>query len=119
MSTSASIEQHLSAFADAFVVPARRERWKYLLARRRKRAFQDSSKLMNHLEMRLGKQVDGEFELSLDTQGVFYDSYDGPRWMSLEQAQTASQNHDALFSVTPGKLAIYWSHEGWSWLFRC
>ena len=118
MSISTSTEQHLSAFVDAFVVPARRERWKYLLARRRKGALRDSTRLMGHLDMRLSKQVDGNFELTLNTQGVFYDFYHEPRLISLEKAEDASRNQDAILSVIPGKLAVYWSHEGWSWLFR-
>jgi hypothetical protein len=70
MNTPSSIEQHLSAFVDAFVVPARRERWKYLLARRSKGASRDSSKLMNHLDMRFCKQVDGSFGLAPNTEGA-------------------------------------------------
>lgn len=93
MNTPASTEQHLSAFVDAFVVPARRERWKYLFARRSKGAFRDSSKLMNHLDMRFCKQVDGDFELTPDPQGVFYDFYDEPRSMRLRQAEAAGQDH--------------------------
>lgn len=118
MGGSVSIEQHLSGFVDAFVVPARRERWKYLLARKGKGAFRDSSKLMDYLDPRFCKQVDGAFGLPGDTHGVFYDFYDEPRLTSLQEANEVGQNEDALFSAVAGKLAIYWSHEGWSWLCR-
>jgi hypothetical protein len=118
MGGSVSLEQHLSAFAEAFVAPARRERWKYLLVRRSKGAFRDSSKLMDHLDTRFCVQVDGAFGVPEDTQGAFYDFHDEPRLMSLREAIQAGQDNDALFSAIPGKLAIHWSHEGWSWLCR-
>src|SRR4051794_13575848 len=70
MNTPASVEQHLSAFVDAFVVPTRRERWKYLLAHRSKGAYRDSSQLMTHLDAQYCKQVDGDFKVNLKAQGI-------------------------------------------------
>ncbi len=112
------LDGHLAAFVDAFVVAIRRERWKDLLLLRRNRAFRDSSKLMDHLDTRFCRRVDGAFGLARDVRGVFYDFSEEPHWTSLQEARERGEHHDAIFSVVPGKVAIHWSHEGWSWLCR-
>lgn len=71
-----------------------------------------------HLDERFCKRVDGAFGISSETQGVFYDFHGEPRLMSLEDAEAAGEGQDAIFSAVPGKLAIHWSHEDWSWLCR-
>ncbi len=111
-------DQHLAAFAEAFVLSIRRQRWKDLLSRRTKAAFRERSKLMDHLDPRFCKRVDGAFGLKSDLEGVFYDFYAEPRCICLREAQQLGEYHDAIFSAVPGKIAIHWSHEGWSWLCR-
>jgi hypothetical protein len=112
------LDQHLSEFVDAFVVPDRRERLKYIFARRGKNAREEGSSLFTHLDERLCKQVDGGFGLDDDAQGVFYDFRHEPRPATLREAVRAAGGDDVLFSIVPGKLAVFLSHEGWSWLCR-
>ena len=48
--------------------------------------------------------------------GVFYDFYGEPEVKSLSEAIALGNHSDAIFSLDPGRLAIHFSHEGWSWL---
>jgi hypothetical protein len=112
------IEQHLATFAAAFVVPAKRSRWIELLARRGRNAFHNSSKLMDALDARYCVRVDGALGLDLPRLGVFYDFYSDPTIKTLADALAEGSNHDAIFSLEPGRLAIHFSHEGWVWLCR-
>jgi hypothetical protein len=67
------VDQHLAAFIDAFVVPGRRERLHYVISHRGKKARQEGAVLMNHLDERFCKQVDGAFGLDAGAQGALYD----------------------------------------------
>jgi len=111
-------DHHLQAFVTAFVLAARRERWQLLLSQRRRNTFSSKAKLMEALDKRYCLQVDGAWQLPSTRQGVFYDFHAEPSVMTLAEAEAAGHYHDALFSMEPGKLAIHFSHEGWSWLCR-
>jgi hypothetical protein len=114
-----NVDQHLVAFADAFTLPERRERWRYLLEHRRRNLLRHSSTLMSHLDPRWCVRVDGAFGLADDLRGVFYDFHEQPpEVLGLAEAVARGTDRDALFSIVPGKLAIHWSHEDWSWLCR-
>jgi len=112
------VEQHLTAFVTAFVIPARRERWVELLTRRGRNAFANSSKLMGALDERHCMRVDGAWELDPARTGVFYDFFGEPCVKTLADAVAEGSGRDAIFSLEPGRLVIYFSHEGWSWLCR-
>ena len=115
----ADIEHHLAAFVDAFVVRERRERWRLLLSQRRRNTLRNSAKLMDHLDCRFCVQVDGAFGIDPATVGVFYDFHEyPPEVISLREAAKRADSRDAIFSIVPGRLALHWSHEDWSWLCR-
>jgi hypothetical protein len=111
-------DQHLAAFIESFVIPPRRERLQYVISHRGKNARREGSALLSQLDERFCKQVDGAFGLEAESLGVFYNFRHEPQTMSLAAATAAAEGEDAIFSVVPGKLAIHWSHEGWSWLCR-
>jgi hypothetical protein len=112
------LDQHLAAFVEAFVVPGRRERLKYIFSRRGKNARAEGSSLFAHLDARLCKQVQGNLGLDENAQGAFYDFRHEPRAATLREAMNAAGGDDVIFSIVPGKLAVFLSHEGWSWLCR-
>lgn len=117
--TTADIERHLAGFVDAFVVRERRERWHYLLSHRRKNTYKNSATLMEHLDARFCARVDGAFGVEPHAMGVFYDFHTHPpEVMTFLEAEKRGDGQDAIFSLVPGRLAIHWSHEGWSWLCR-
>ena len=111
-------DEHLTGFASAFVIASKRERWLELLSRRGKNTFRNSAKLMDALDSRYCLRVDGKWELDANSLGVFYDFFSEPSVTTLTQATAVGHDQDAIFSIVPGKLAIHFSHEGWSWLCR-
>jgi hypothetical protein len=50
--------------------------------------------------------------------GVYYDFYDQPRNLTIEQATEISVANDAIFSIKPGKLALFFFHESEIWLCK-
>ena len=112
------VDHHLAAFVDAFIAPPRRERLKYVFAHRGKNAREQGASLLSHLDERFCRRVDGDFGLDPSTAGVFYDFRHEPRSATLRDAVAAAGGDDVLFSIIPGKLAVYLSHEDMSWLCR-
>ena len=59
------------------------------------------------------RQVDDPATIcKLDVDGVFLDFLDAPRTATLKEAVELGCNNNAIFSIQPGKLAIYFFHEG-------
>lgn len=112
------VEEHLAAFVKAFVIPAKRDRWQELLARRGKNTFRDSSKLMAALDARYCERVDGEWAIDAARPCVYYDFHSEPTVVTFGEAVASGSNRDAVASLEPGRLAVHFSHEGWSWLCR-
>jgi len=50
--------------------------------------------------------------------GVFYDFYDLPRVVPANLAVEAGRGRDAIFSLVPGELALYFFHECEVWVCR-
>lgn len=107
--------RHAAGFAAAFVSPARRERWAELLARRPRRIGRDSHKLHAHLDRRVCRPV-SDWPAGLRGDGVFYGFYESPRVVPATQAEAAAGGGDAIFSLVPGRLAVYLFHESERWL---
>jgi hypothetical protein len=106
---------HAAGFAAAFVVPAKRERWHWLLTTRPRRVGRDSAKLHADLDRRTCRRVEG-VPATVRGGGVFYGFGDAPRVVPAGQAWLAAGPGDAIFSVVPGGLALYFFHEGEVWL---
>jgi pyruvate/2-oxoglutarate dehydrogenase complex dihydrolipoamide dehydrogenase (E3) component len=107
--------RHVAGFATAFVVPAKRERWAEMLARRPRRIGQDSHKLHSDLDRRTCRRV-VELPTLVHGDGLFYEFYDKPRVVPAANAIVAAGGNDAIFSLIPGKLAVYFFHEDELWL---
>lgn len=115
------VETHFRMFVSAFVAKNRQDRWFHLLLHNSKNAYKNSSKLEAHLNhsicLRINeKTVREQFDLSLI--GVYYhfsDTY-GKLSICLGDALILGEAENAIFSVHPGKLGFYFSHESRIWL---
>jgi hypothetical protein len=109
--------RHAEAFAAAFVAPAHRERWRELLVRRPRRVRRNAHKLYNTLDRRVCRPV-SELPAAVRGDGLFYGFFDRPRVVPADLAAAAAGGGDAVFSLVPGGLAVYFFHEGEVWLCR-
>jgi hypothetical protein len=107
--------QHVVGFVTAFVIPAKRQRWSEMLTRRPRRIGRDSHKLHSALDRRCCRVVT-ELPVAVRGEGLFYGFFDAPRVLLAEHAAVAAGCGDAIFSLVPGKLAVYFFHEGEVWL---
>jgi hypothetical protein len=111
------LNQHLEKFVTSFIFPNRREKWKHLFLKNGKRSYKNSSKLESHLTRQfcflLKKE---ELDINIETKGVFYDFRYSSFFISLKDALILGDYQDAIFSIIPGELALYFSHEGRIWL---
>jgi hypothetical protein len=108
--------EHVAAFTAAFITSAKRERWLELLTKRPRRIVRQSHKMHSDLDRRTCRNVGEVFPAGLKGAGLFYDFSDPPRVVSVElAAQLAGRGRDAIFSLVPGELALYFFHEGEVW----
>jgi hypothetical protein len=110
--------RHMTGFVESFVLPARRERWLYLLTERPKRIARDSHKLRNDLDYRRCSTLGGDGDPEINQDGVYYEFVEEPRLLSPAEADRIGSGQDAIFSVVPGRLAVFFFHEFQSWLCR-
>lgn len=111
---------HLAGFVDRFILPARQARWRAGLAAPH-RAGKLLRCLPRHLDPHRVRQLSGDealpsvlvWQYGAHT-GIWFDA-DGPRAGRLGEA--VDLEHDAVFSLLPGQLALCFFHEGWVW--RC
>src|SRR5262245_31142914 len=102
--------RHATAFARAFVVPAKQDRWTELLTRRPRRIGRNSDKLHSDLD-RTRCQLVTALPAAVRGTGLFYGFFDVPRIVPATSAAVAAGGGDAIFSVVPGVLAVYFFHE--------
>ena len=107
--------RHAAGFVTAFVASAKRERWGELLARRPRQIGRNSHKLHSALDRRSCRRV-AELPPTIRGFGLFYGFFDAPRVVPAESAAAAAWGRDAIFSLVPGELAVYFFHEGEVWL---
>ena len=119
MNEQPDIELHLSSFAESFVEESRKEKWIGLLSERPDNILSLSYKLFNYLNHNYIEQNDAlDNVVSDDTVGVFYDFNEEPQCISFKAAKEVVKGRDAMFSIEPGKLAVYFYHEGWNFVCR-
>lgn len=112
--------KHLEAFVLAFVAKNRQERWLHLFLHNSKNAYKNSHKLEGYLNYRcslVGKDfIKAHYKLGLN--GVYYSFsiYRNTLLINLEEALIIGDYRNAIFSILPGKLGIYFSDEGPIWL---
>ena len=102
---------HIAAFVASFVERERRERWLHLLTTRARQLFKNSHKLHNHLDKtRCTESPEPKFS-DLNITGMFCDFHSDspPLFVSAQRAVELGTGHDAIFSIVPGKHAIYFS----------
>jgi hypothetical protein len=110
---------HASAFVSAFVIPAKRDRWDWLLTKGPRKVGRDSHKLHSDLDRRTCRRVTAlPAEFRRGGGGLFYDFYGAPKVVLSDEVHRAIGGRDAIFSLVPGKLAVYFFHEGELWLCR-
>lgn len=103
--------QHVTGFVGSFIQKSHRDRWLHLLLKRPKQVYSNSHKLHNQLdESRYSPLID-EANLSLNQTGVYYDFMDEPVMLTLADALLVGRGRNGIFSIEPGKLAIYFFHE--------
>jgi hypothetical protein len=112
-----NVDEHLEAFARAFVISAKRDRWVELLTRRGKNVYANSHKLHSALDRRYCTMIADFTGLDDSLSGVYYDFFSPPIITFLKEAAIKSSG-DAIFSIHPGRLAIYFFHEDEVWLCR-
>lgn len=119
MNNSIDIQQHLQAFAEAFIIDSRRETWVELLRERPDTLFFKSTKLFNYLDHNYVEQDNALSNMAEeDVVGVFYDFKHDPKVISFKQACEEGKTHDAIFSIIAGKLVIYFFNEGWNFVCK-
>lgn len=115
----ATLTQHFSAFVASFVEQVRRERWLHFLLNRPRQVFKNGRNLYGCLDERRYSPLKDPSQLQHKGQGVFYGFIDEPVLLTLEEAVVAGYYRDAIFSMIPGKKAIFFSHEGDIVLCEC
>ena len=125
MNSETDINLHLEAFANAFVDKKYSDRWKHILIQKPNKAKTELVKFerqLNNSRCTLIENPDINLvkTINASTLGVYFDGLENPQIISLESAinQATFNCTDALFSITPGELAILLFHEGWSWLCK-
>ena len=66
----------------------------------------------------LGVRLVAALPAGFSGDGVFYGFSDAPRVVPAALASAAAGGGDAIFSLVPGVLAVYFFHEGEVWLCR-
>ena len=104
---------HIVAFVSAFVLRNHRDRWRQLLSMRPKQLLKNSHKLYNHLDKSKCSESSDYAVLAPATVGMFCDFHAAspPLLLTGQRAIELGRGHDALFSIIPGKLAVYFFHE--------
>lgn len=107
--------EHVAGFVAAFVMPDRRQRWLHLLAQRPKQLLKNSHKLLGHLDEAKCDRVESLDSISESTSGVYFDFHADSDLVLVnrDRAMELGSGHDAIFSVTPGRIAFYFFHEDW------
>lgn len=104
-------DHHLECFVRAFVQKSRQDRWNHLLRKRDTKTYNSSHKLYDVLDRAYAKSSDLE-SIDETKAGCFYDFSDIPESLTFAQALKRGLNRDAIFSIDPGKFAIFFFHEG-------
>ncbi len=119
MNESLDINFHLSKFVRSFISKNRADRWEDLLIRRPSGIFVKSSKLFDHLDFNYCSRSDAINDIVEErTRGIYYDFFSEPVITTFKEAIEKGDCRNALFSIRPGKLAVFFFHEGWNYVCR-
>ena len=119
--------EHLLKFAATFVRPEFRSRWVHILCERPENALVELHKFERHFDSRacslLDPKVDRDSTLLDefgDVTGVYFDGKSGAASLRLSEALDRMRPYqdDALLSLDPGKLGIFFHHDRMVWVCR-
>lgn len=110
-------QTHVEGFVAAFITSAKKERWLELLTKRPRRIGRQSHKMHSDLDRRVCQNVGWAVPANLAGEGLYYAFAGAPQVAPVELLREL-QLGDAVFSLVPGKLAVYFFHEGEVWLCR-
>ena len=103
--------EHFTDFVNSFVQKSRRDRWLHLLLNRPKQIYSNSHKLHGHLDWSICCRIENANQLNQKSKGVYYDFLNEPVVLTVADAFLVGPEKDGIFSITPGKLAVYFFHE--------
>ena len=105
--------EHMAAFVSSFVDRDGRDRWLNFLVNRPKQLYKNSHKLHDRLNKTRCTEAEQPKIADLSVTGVFCDFHHDspPLLITAERAIELGTGHDAIFSIVPGKHAVYFFHE--------
>ncbi len=115
------LQLHLTEFGKAFIDRNHIDRWVHVTRERPEKASSELGKLLWGVDEKYQQRLGGSsaFPDSLERRfggqrGVYFDGIDEPCKVTAVEASTlaAERSNDALFSLTAGKLAIFFFHHG-------
>jgi hypothetical protein len=113
-------KEHLIAFANSFIAKEHIARWIHITLEKPAKAYREMVKFNQYLNQSKCQLIKGPdvFPLSLAKKygpglGVYFDGT-GPA-VHMSAAEAGMPERDAIFSIEPGRLAIFFFHEGWAW----
>ena len=122
MSDSESCVDHLRGFAEAFIDPKYSNRWVHILLERPKKSSVELAKFERQLSSKCcaileSKDLDRLAETVADRSGCFFNGVSDPQLMPFREARARAllEVQDAIFSILPGREAVFFFHEGWGW----
>ena len=119
--TSDELDFHLSEFGKAFIKSNALSRWNHVTRERPEKARYELAKLASSLDPKFTQKLHGSeafpdsFESRFGSKlGVYFDGIDAACKVTAAEAASLAQerDNDAVFSLVPGKLAIFFFHGG-------
>ncbi|MCC2670920.1 MAG: hypothetical protein K0Q72_3391 [Armatimonadetes bacterium] len=121
---AAEVEAHLRAFITAFISTRSRPRWEHCLLVAPKKARGHLQHFRRDHDPAHCRELRGAagFPLRLagiygSQVGIYFTGHANPLQVTAAEAATLATEHfaDAVFSLVPGKLALYFDHDGGVW----
>lgn len=118
---------HLKGFADAFIDPSFSDRWLHVLLEQPSKAASQLKKFERHLNLKHCVLVENVEqlkrlfpELYSGVSGLYFDGVGPARTLTIEKAieQSTDDVCDAIYSIRPCCLALFFFHEGWLWVCK-
>jgi hypothetical protein len=109
--------EHLLGFVRSFVKSQKRDRWVGLVQGPLSKAYKHSAKLLSDLSFDKAIRIKSPDAISPFREGVYWEFDEQGFVISPEEAFVLGANRDAIYSMSNGELALFFSHEGDVYLF--
>jgi hypothetical protein len=125
--TKSELRMHLAEFGRAFIARNHLDRWTHVTQERPAKAKDELGKFILAIDEKFQETLYGSdgFPNALAKRfsgepGVYFDGIEEPCKVTAVEASTLAveRTADALFSIVPGRLAIFFFHEGDVILFQ-